>query len=342
MATAITITDLTRAARQYKNDFEMLPYAVLGTVLAEHGITLFPGVQYKNTIVSTERKQGIAMPYGVDESIVNRTVGKFTESDLIVLSSVACVKDNIRSYQQVEMIKPNEMLGANKTKKHPFHVQMMMDIIKTFGEDLLDALFPGERDVSDTTPLGCFDGFETIILAAITAGDVTGGKGNYLESGTFAAPASESDTNALDYLVTWLRGANVHLKKNSTLMIPASIAEYVKDAFSNKYRYKDVTSTALEAYLKDRCNMRNLKIVISNYMGTGDRLILTAPNNFDFGMNTKGDEKFVQVRNPYEDPNYVQYWIQGDYGCRIRSVHEKMFFTNDGSLAANRLSGDYS
>jgi hypothetical protein len=59
-------------------------------------------------------------------------------------------------------------------------------------------------------------------------------------------------------------------------------------------------------------------------------------------MDTLGDEAFVQVRNPYEDPNLVQFWIQGKYGTRIRELHEKAFQINEGSPVANTLSGDYS
>ena len=84
------------------------------------------------------------------------------------------------------------------------------------------------------------------------------------------------------------------------------------------------------------------KLLRSNIMGTGQRIILTAPGNFDFGMDTLGDETFVQVRNPYEDPNLVQFWIQGKYGTRIRSIHEKVFQVNEGTPVGLQLSGDYS
>ena len=77
-------------------------------------------------------------------------------------------------------------------------------------------------------------------------------------------------------------------------------------------------------------------------MGTGQRIVLTAPGNMDFGMDTLGDETFVQVRNIYEDPNYVQFWIQGKYGTRIRSINEKVFQVNDGASVGAQLSGDYS
>jgi len=48
------------------------------------------------------------------------------------------------------------------------------------------------------------------------------------------------------------------------------------------------------------------------------------------------------VRNPWEDPNLVQFWLQFDAGARINSVHPYKFIVNEGTPAANSLSGDYT
>jgi len=339
---AITVSGLTRTAQKYQKELQMLPYAVMAEVLADHGVNLFPGVQYKDTIITLERKQGIARPYAVDAAISNATLGKMVEADLEVKKAYASIKDNIWNYKEKLMVTPDELVGKNTVKKHPFELQIMMNQIRTFSEDVMDSLFNGERNDSGTTPLDLYDGFETIVLAAITAGSITGGKGNYLETSTFAAPADNSDTNAIDYLVTWLRAANMFLKKDCMLLLPVQIHNYVVDALENKLKYKDVTVPVVEAYLKDKCNLRNFKYKPTDYMGTGDRLMLVKPGMLDFGMNSMSDAEFVQVRDAYEDPNYFQYWIQGDYGARIRSFNEKVFFTNDGSLTAAQLAGDYS
>ena len=112
------------------------------------------------------------------------------------------------------------------------------------------------------------------------------------------------------------------------------------DAFFNKFRSKPTADEygRIDLYGSGgKC-----KIIRSTIMGTGQRIILTVPGNLDFGMDTLGDEDFVQVRHPYEDPNYVQFWIQGKYGTRIRSIHEKVFQVNDGTPVGLQLSGDYS
>jgi hypothetical protein len=58
-------------------------------------------------------------------------------------------------------------------------------------------------------------------------------------------------------------------------------------------------------------------------------------------MNTKTDVQFIQARNPYEDPNYVQFWSQWELGARINSLHEKEFFCNEQTNTATDMAGDY-
>jgi len=340
MAT-ITVTNLTRAAVKYQKDIKMLPYAVLAVVLAEHGINLFPGVQYKDIIVSFLRKQGIAKPYFVGMTPADSDLGKIEESELVVEKAYASVSDNIWNYVQKILVTPDEMLGKNKTKKHPFEVQTMMSIIRTFGEDIIDALFHAERDTGDASPMGLFDGFETKVLAAISSGDITGGKGNYLETEAIIAPTSATDTTPYDILRDWLRAANPYLLKDGNLLLPRSIARHAMDGLKNKTAQKAATFIDFMEYLNDDVD-GNLKLARSLPMGSGDRMYLTAPGNMDFGMNTLGDDTFVQIRNINADPNIVNYWIQADYGTRWRTFHEKKFFTNDGTLTSNQLSGDYS
>jgi len=340
---AITITDLQRLAVTYQSDMRYLPYAVLFPVLAEHGITLFPGIQDTHKLIEFQRKQGIAKPYSTSETLENSDVGKVKEHALKVETAYARVLDNIKNYKEVIMVKPNEMIGANKTKKNPFEIQLMMAMVRTFGEDILDALFPAERDATDHSPMGLFDGFETKLLALISAGEVASGKGNYLASGTMDAPSSASDTDAYDNLVTWLKGADPYLLKNSELLMPRAIANNCYQAMKNKTAQKAATFIDFQEYLQDDVDSQSrIRIIPSRYMGTGDRLVLKDPDLFHFGMNSMGDETFVQIMPKDGDPNQFYYWIQGDYGVRVSSTHKKRLFTNDGTLTANRLSGDYS
>jgi hypothetical protein len=319
----------------------MLPYAVLATVLGMHGMNLMPGIVNKDVVTNFLRKRGLAAPYAVGQTIVNKDLGKAQERTLAVEKAYASLKDNINNYKKTAVVAPDALLGANKTKQHPWEMVMTTEACKTFAEDILDALFPGERNLSDLTPLGCFDGYDTIIADDISAGRIATGEGNFITGlGDITLPSDESDVDAFNQLLSFFRSADPQLRASKTLLlVPYGIADAYDSAFFNKHKYiapLDAYGRTILTGSEGKCS-----IVRSNIMGSGQRIILTVEGNFDFGMNTQGDEDFVQVRQPYEDPNEVQFWIQGDYGCRIRSVHKKVFQINDGTPVANALSGDY-
>ncbi len=335
----IDITSLAETAIRRQKDLKMLPYAVLREVLGVHGINLLPGIQSKDVLTEYLRKQGIMKPYKAG-ALSDGTPGKAQEMTLEVQMAYASVKDNIQNYKTIN-VGPDVLLGKNKTKKHPWQIIMLTSIARTFAEDIIDCLFPGEYDVDGTTPLDAFDGYDTLIDNFITAGLISGGKGNYRQTGAIAAPANESDYSAYTQLLAFWRGSHPALRnKPSLLEVPSHIGDYYDDAHFNKFRQKPTTDEYGRTTLHGTGG--KCKLIRSTAMGVGQRIMLTAPGNLDFGMDTLGDEDFVQVRNPYEDPNDIQFWIQGKYGTRIRSIHEKIFQVNEGTPEGLQLSGDYS
>lgn len=336
----IIISSLTETAIKIQKDLKMLPYAVLLPELQRHGFNLMPGIQNKHTIYEYQRKQGIAKPYAVGADVADAAPGKVSERTLTVEPAYASVTDNIKNYK-AQVIGPGDSLGINKSKKHPWQVTVLMAMVRTFGEDILDAIFHAERNTSVLTPLGMFNGIDYLIDADITAENISVANGNYVATDAIEAPSSESDYDALTILLDFWRSADQKLRRaNSRLLVPIEIGDFYDDAYFNKHRYKperDAFGNSILAGTGGKCT-----IVRSEFMGTGTRLMLTVPGNIDFGMNTQADEEFVQVRSVQEDPNEVQFWIQGDYGLRVRSVHKKMFQVNDGTPVGNQLSGDYS
>lgn len=335
----VDISSLAETAIRRQQDLKMLPYAVMKEVLGIHGINLLPGIQNKDVITSFYRKSAIMKPYATNVAISDSDLGKAEESTLEVHKAYASVKDNIQNYKTT-IIGPDVLLGKNQSKKHPWEMTMLTAIVRTFGEDILDALFPAERDTSEQNPLGAFDGFDTLIDDKVSGGTISVAIGNQVNTSTIEAPADEDDFDPADQLLTFWRSAHPFLRQQkSLLLLPADIAYWYDDAYFNKYKHKPVVDEFDRTVLHGTGGL--CKIVRSNIMGTGQRIILTVPGNLDFGMDTISDDTFVQVRNPYEDPNLVQFWIQGSYGCRIREVHPKVFQVNGGVPTANALSGDY-
>lgn len=338
-ATATDISLLQESAIKFDKQLKLLPVLKLKEELGRLGITLFPNVQNKHVATHFERKGGVLRPYTTSTTVANQALGKALESILEVKTAYASVKDNIKNYQDI-MVGPDDLLGKNTTKKHPWHVTMLWAIVSTFGEDLLDCLFPGERNDSGTTPLTAFDGFDTKIDALVASGSIAAAKGNYVATEALTDPASESDTTALDTLLDFWKSAHPMLRRTqSRLLIPWDVYMAYNAAFFNKFKYNPTEDGYQRTYLHGTSN--KCLLVPSECMGTGDRVILTVAGNLHFGMNSQKDDQFVQVRDPYEDPNIKQFWMQGDYGTRILSVNEKVFQVNDGTPVAESLAGDY-
>ncbi|MGM0530938.1 MAG: hypothetical protein ACQER7_06260 [Bacteroidota bacterium] len=346
MADTVNITDLSRAAEKYDRDFKVLPFVALMGAMSELGLRMVK-VNYKDTIIEQQRKGGITKPYEAGttdpSSEMEGEIMQLKERSLIVEPGYCAIKDNIQNYREKQVLfDPTKDTVNHKTKKHPLEKEIVGNKIKTVAEDIIDAIFHGERDITDKSPSGLMHGYDYKIDQAVASGELAAANGNYIDSGSLAAPANDTDTTAIDNLVTWLRKRAIRFGRNPVLRMPIDIYHNCADALEIKLKYKaDINADVLLAYLRDKAKLSNLKLIAHDALGTGDRIHLSENGIFDFGMNTPGDQNFVQVRSPYEDPNLVQFWLQFEAGTRINSFHEKMFMCNQGSPTANELSGDY-
>lgn len=341
--TQINVASLQRAAEKYNPILQTLPFMMLQPSLTALQVNQME-IAAKDILMQFQRKSGIAKPYNADAAIgYNTELGKIIERSLEVKTSYAALKEHIAAYKDSKLIlnTVEDQKIDNQLKKHPMEVLYIGAKIKTIGEDIIDYLFHGAYDASGSTPADMFDGYNTIISDEITSGAIAEAKGNLVATGALTAPADVDDSEAWDSLVAFIRAAHPQLRKNAVLYITDGTLFKCIDALGRKINYKgvmefDVFQKHLEGTTKSK-----LQIISEPALGTGDRLMLTVPRNLDFGMNTKSDVNFVQVRNPFEDPNIVQFWSQWDAGCRVRSIHAKEFQVNDQTATALPLSGDY-
>lgn len=344
MPPIIDVSSLQRAAETYNPRLQVYPFAALNAVLSELEINLLE-VTGKDKFVTFERLGGTSRPYKAGDPIGYTNLGKAIERVLEVVTSYNALKDHIQNFNSklVATNTPAAEKVDNQSKKHPLELLIIQEKIKTIAEDIVDALWHAERDETDLSPMGMFDGFGKKIADAISAGEISVAKGNQFNTGAIIAPANSTDTAAYDKLVAFVRAAHPMLRKNGVLYMSPTTLFHAQDALANKIPYKDMFAfEVFLKYLQGETQAKNLRIISEHALGTGDQLVLTVPRNLDFGMNTKGDHNFVQVRTPFEDPNYVQFWSQWDAGSRIRHIHEKMFQVNDGVPVANEMSGDYT
>jgi hypothetical protein len=330
-ASAVDISSLSESAIRYQKDLQMLPYATMAPVLGQLGITLYPGIQNKDVMTNFLRENGIAKPYVSGASLIGSDIGKVEQKTLEIHLAFANVKDNIQNYKTVT-VGPDVLLGKNQSKQHPWQVVMLSTIVKTFAEDVLDALYNAIRNTSTQTPMGLFNGYNKLIDDAITADEILIGKDNKFSTGVL------SSSNAYTQLEAMYKACHPMLRNRPSIMVmPYLIGDMYDADFFEEYKYKPVMDNFGRQFIQASNGL--CQIVRTPYL-SGQRVYITVPGNFHFGMDSMADQNFVQVRSPYEDPNDVQFWIQAGYGTRIQSFHRKVFMVNDQNDSSVLWSGD--
>jgi hypothetical protein len=342
---ALNVSALQRAAEQYDPTLRKLPFLVLTDTLDSMEINLLE-VDGKDKVVMFHRKGSIARPYvvGGTNTVSEGEIAKAIERELEPKACFTALKDHIMNYSNKRVISNQSEKIDNKEKRHPQELLIIESKIRTVGEDMIDAMFFSKRDNDDKSPMGMFDGFNELIDKEIVAGEVAAAKGNLFATGAITGPGEDdTDTEAFNKLIGFIRSASPFLRRKGVLYITNDTLFNCMDALGNKLKYKNAMEfEVFVEHLRGLTQAPALRIITHEALGSGSRLLYTVPRNLDLGVGTKGEESFVQVRDPYEDPNIVQFWMQWTAGGRVTSIHPKEFLVNDQTNTSTELSGDYS
>lgn len=341
----INTDSLMRELIKYQKDMIELPFTVLLPVLEALRMSLLDNVLGKDVVIVKERAAGIAGPYDPNKTLLYRKeLARMSERKLEVERCYAVLKEDVTRYGNTQVLYDAEKNRVdNKSKKHPLEIEIIKTVLTIVAEDIVDALFFAKRDVNDPTPLGMVDGIYTLQDALVTAGAVSEALGNLLPCGSLAAPANGTDITAYKSMRDWLRATDQKIKnKPLVLLAPLQVLTNAKDALENKRSgYSDTNYNTLLDALRTDCNLPQLQFGTHYCLGTGTRLTLTTPGNFDIGFNMLSDINFMQIRQPYENANLTQFWIQWEMGERIKNFHKRGFMISDGTTVSNEMSGDY-
>lgn len=346
MAKVVNVSSLQRTSEQYDPILRTLPFRDLRPRLAEMGFR-FLSTDKELRQANFERKGGIAKPYvkGTTDptGLGDNAIGRIKESALVPEWGHTSLVEDIMNYEDVNVIGNTPEHVNPETKKHPLEMTIIAEAVKTINEDLLDAIYFAVRDEEDESPLGLIDGVYELIDTLVSAGEISTAKGNSFATGDIADITDEADTTPYQTVVNFLRSAHWGLKRQGAKLKMTEVLYFrVLNGLTNKVKYKPQNGfDVLLENLKGDAAFRNLQLSIEPEMGTGTNMILTPDQNLDFSLWMDSSSKFVQIRNPFTNPNLVQYWSQWKAGSRLRVHHAKMFLMNDATPAGQLLSGDY-
>lgn len=335
----INIDELKRYAKTYDGVLRVLPFFSLQEFAQRMRLNVIE-VRDEDVLVNFRRKAGNTGPYKAGASIdYPDEIGKIVEMSLKPELTVSRIKDNIQNYKEKRVISNAGEPVDHVSKRHPLEKTVIDNMVISHTEDVIFSAFFAERNEEVYSPLTAFTGFFPWIDHFKTTSDISLANGNLVPTGEFG---SNDGVDDYDRLVQFLRAAHPMLKRGAVLYYSSSVELVCKEALRKKTSaFKRPTSEEFWEAVKDDAKFPMLQPVTHEAYGTGSALILVKPGMLDLGVNTRRASQFVQVRDIFEDPNDVQFWLQSAYGTRFQDVHRKVFQVNECTNQGVDLAGDY-
>ncbi len=183
---------------------------------------------------------------------------------------------------------------------------------------LCDLIFRGVRDADGTGALDGFNGFDTIIAAEKTAGNIAIGKGNFTNLGEVSA------YNIGDAWKRLYRKADEKLRGGSTkkLVLVCSFTEYdqYKNWYAQKFGAGNFAGTPEQTYLDGTAN--KVQIVPLPGMDGTAHCFITTEDNMKVGFDLLSNATRFNVRVP-DNPNVVQMHAKIYMGVDFANVDKE-------------------
>lgn len=335
----LDIDKLKRYSIDYDGVLRTLPYFTFQEFAAAMKLNVIE-IENEQVITNARRKAGHTGPYkaGADINYPDE-IGKIVEMHIKPELTVARLKDNILNYSPKKILSNAGQSVDHTTKKHPLEKFVVDSHIISHSEDVTFSAFFAERNDSVFSPMTSFTGFFPWIDHFKTTNDINMANRNLVRTGVFAGGDGVDD---YDRLVEFLRQAHPFLKRSAILYYSDQIEMICKEAYRKKVNAFTRPSTEdFWKAVKDDAKFPGLQPITHLAYGTGQALILIRPGMMDFGVNTQKATKFVQIRDIFEDPNEIQFWLQAGYGTRFQDIHPKVFQVNEFTNEGVDLAGDY-
>ncbi|HNX87693.1 MAG TPA: hypothetical protein PKH58_01310 [Paludibacteraceae bacterium] len=299
---------LIDAGVKYKKDLLTMPVAVLSEILQY--MTLRTGLQGKEIggVLDTDAQ---LRPY--------RTAKDASDNTTITPYEWETFLGDV-----VKEFDPNAILGTlytEATNKKPTEREIArlvaLEMAKKVGEALYDNMFTAVRNASGSTTADLFNGFSTQVAAAIVAGTLASGNGNYQDLSSEAIDY----TNVGDVLKTAWRSCDKLLKKRAVnLYLPTSILEIYEDWFQAEYGHAPWNTDFSQMYLIG--TQKKVRLVPLDNMESQDYMFFTIRENLKVGVDQESDKEDVKIRE-CDNPKMVQFFMMSYFGVGFDTLDKR-------------------
>lgn len=307
-ATRLNIAEkLVGTGHKYRKEILTMPIIGVGEIL--NHMSMRYGIRGKETVGSMSSKAQVR-PYRTAKDAKNTTETGARDLETF-LGDVVEEFDPVTVYDTIY----GEALSKN-IKDLNIVRAVSLEMAKSVSEYLGDAIFKGKRNSAGETTLDLFNGFDTIIAAEKTAGNISAEKQNYK-----LLTDVITKVNAGDILLDIYRKLPAVLKKiGAKLYVPESIKEAYEDwCMANLGPILYNTS-----YEKDYVHgtSKKLELVAFPQMEGCKFCFISTKKNLLVGVDQMSDSEIVKIRE-CDNPKVVQFFMKMYFGVEFESINPR-------------------
>lgn len=342
MAEFIGIGSLKEIANRISTQVIMGPAYSSFSEMDRLGIKITSGIQFKDTQLVMSRKGGTTRRKVAGQEVANK-VGYLEERPLIAKLSWNRYYGNVDSFIETAIPCSGE-IGYT----YPESEAAMTAILANYAEDLSLNLWWG--DINRTDERSLYDGFHTLRNKEIAAGKISKLVGNLIECERIDTnPANLSKTQWQIWCVFFAK-LPIALKKAPKVLVymssalgaalAASYAETRNNNATVTYEMGSDGRPTGNFYVPE---FKNVVFAPFDDFGVGDKMIVTIPQNFEYGVNTEDARSHVTVQiGSDKDANDVICQIQSVQGTRLLLIMPNSYVESNGTLTETiPQAGDY-
>lgn len=296
------------SARTYRPDLLRLPILALATALQY--MTLRPGVTYSEVVGAAN----------IDAELRPYVRNAVSDADLeLVLRELKTYFGTVN-----QEFDPNAaistLLGHRAAQASgealsttPQAHEVIALVPKAIGYKLLLSLFNAKRNPTGKTTKDLFDGFDTIALQEIAAGNISAAKKNYVK-----LSAAPTKNNILDLCRDEILPAmSSELRGQEAIM-------YVPQSFLDDYNYAYKMETGAviynQAYDQTFVEGSQGRLRIVPFVGKADSKLIqiTTRENMLVGVDQLSNQESVRVGN--YSPDTFMVMLRMFFGCQYESI----------------------
>lgn len=310
MASKVTPELLEESCQQYQQELIQMPIYTMQQSGTAKYITILPGIRNQITWGELDGDAELS-PWSKtkkeedDSKATGRTLAVYPGN---------CAKefDPMPYFHTIygESIRLGQALTANAVAR-----KVATMFAAKIGEHIdMDAIFGGKRNVAGKKTKDLFDGFDTIIAAEETAGNLSAANGNFIDAGSY------DKTNAVELAKSIYRAANYKLKDRDTFMLcPPSFY----DAYVDDYQTRNGSLPYNNSFDKDavegsrgKCHLAPLQS-----MEGSEYIKITTRPNLILGTDINNQENKANIAKYSSWVLTFEY--AGVYGAQIRSISKE-------------------